>query len=103
MKPTLLIAFFTLLSLFAHAGKISGTITDDKGNPLPYASVSIKGTTKGTTSNSSGKYLLELNAGQYTLIAQYVGYAKSEKTITVTGSDQYIDFRLSIQELTLGE
>ena len=87
MKITLLVLLI-LSSISSFAGVISGIIADDKGNPLPYASISVKGTQKGTTSNSSGKYSIELNAGQYTLIAQYVGYAKSEKTITVTGSDQ---------------
>ncbi len=85
------------------AGKISGVISDDKGNPLPYASLSIKGTKKGTTTNSSGKYSIELSPGQYTLVAQYVGYARSEKAITVRASDQTVDFTLSIQELTLSE
>ena len=103
MKPTLLSLLFILSSLFAFAGKISGVITDDKGNPLPYASVSIKGTKKGTTTNSSGKYSIDLNTGQYILVAQYVGYAKNEKTITVDSNGQTVDFILSIQELTLSE
>ena len=103
MKPTLLSFLFILSSLLAFAGKISGLITDDKGNPLPYASVSIKGTKKGTTTNSSGRYSINLEPGQHTLVAQYVGYAKSEKTITVAGNEQVVNFTLSIQELTLSE
>lgn len=103
MKPALLSVLLLFSSLFSYAGKISGVITDDKGYPLPYASLSIKGTKKGTTTNSSGKYSIDLNPGQYTLIAQYVGYAKGEKTITVTASEQTVDFSLSIQELTLSE
>lgn len=103
MKPTLL-SFLLLFSFsVVFAGKISGVITDDKGNPLPYASVSIKGTKKGTTTNSSGRYSIDLVPGQYMLVAQYVGYAKREKPITVTGNDQLVDFTLSIQELTLSE
>ncbi|HKO80852.1 MAG TPA: carboxypeptidase-like regulatory domain-containing protein, partial [Chitinophagaceae bacterium] len=74
MKLTLLFSFFILSSLFSKAGKISGVITDEKGNALPYASVSIKGTTRGANSNSSGRFSITLNPGQYTLIAQYVGY-----------------------------
>ena len=103
MKPTLLSVLLLLSSLFSLAGKISGIVTDSKGNPLPYASLSIKGTTKGTTTNSSGKYSITLSSGQYTLVAQYIGYAKNEKTITVTANDQTVDFRLNIQQLTLGE
>jgi len=103
MRPILLCSLFFFFVHTSFAGKISGLIADDKGNPLPYASLSIKGTTKGTTANSSGRYSITLAPGQYTLIAQYVGYAKVEKQITVTSADQTIDFTLSIQQLTLGE
>jgi len=103
MKLILLCLIFFHFANFSFAGKISGLITDDKGNPLPYASISIKGTNKGTNANSSGRYALSLNPGQYILVAQYVGYAKVEKTITVTGDDQSVDFSLSIQQLVLPE
>ena len=103
MKKPLLSAFFLVVSIFSFAGKIAGLITDDKGIPLPYASLTIKGTAKGTTTNSTGGYSINLSPGQYTLVAQYVGYAKVEKTITVTAGDQFLDFSLSIQPLTLGE
>ena len=103
MQKILLVSLFCLFSLISFAGKVSGLITDDKGNPLAYASVSIKGTTKGTTSNSSGRYSINLSPGKYTLVCQYVGYGKSEKTITVTDGDETVNFSLSIQELTLQE
>jgi hypothetical protein len=103
MKKTLLLLLFFHLTILSFAGKISGIITDDKGNPLPYASLSIKGTSKGTSANSSGKYSITLSPGQYILVAQYVGYGKVEKTVTVAASDQAIDFSLSIQQLTLQE
>ncbi|HEX2846785.1 MAG TPA: DUF5686 and carboxypeptidase regulatory-like domain-containing protein [Chitinophagaceae bacterium] len=103
MQKILLASLFCLFSLFSFAGKVSGLITDDKGNPMAYASVSVKGTTKGTTSNSSGRYSITLSPGKYTLICQYVGYGKSEKTITVTDGDETVNFSLSIQELTLQE
>lgn len=103
MKPTLLSIFLIFSFYYCIAGRISGTITDDKGNPLPYASVSIKGTGKGTNTNSAGRYSINLGPGEYTLVAQYVGYARQEKNISVNNTDQTLDFKLSIQELTLGE
>ncbi|TXJ29220.1 MAG: carboxypeptidase-like regulatory domain-containing protein [Chitinophagaceae bacterium] len=103
MQKILLVSLFCSFSFISFAGKVSGLITDDKGNPLAYASVSIKGTTKGTTSNSSGRYSINLSPGKYTLVCQYVGYGKSEKTITVTDGDGTVNFSLSIQELTLQE
>jgi Family of unknown function (DUF5686)/CarboxypepD_reg-like domain len=103
MLRPLLSLLFTLFSIISFAGKISGTVTDDKGMPLPYASISIKGTTKGTNANSSGHYSITLSPGQYTLICQYVSYKKEEKTITVTTEDQTVNFTLSVQQLTLTE
>lgn len=103
MRRTLLALILSCSSAFVFAGKITGTVSDDKGNPLPYASISVKGTTRGTTANSTGKYSLSLPAGTYTLIAQYVGYGKIEKTVQLGAADMQIDFTLSVQELTLSE
>lgn len=103
MKPPLLIvAILILSSLAVHAGRISGTVTDEKGNLLPFASILVKGTTKGTTSNSDGRYFMTLEAGTYTIICQYVGYKRQEKIIELTnGDDTRLDFRLSLQELSM--
>ena len=89
--------------LCSYAGRISGTITDNEGKTLPYASIFVKGTNKGTNANSLGKYSLHLEPGQYTLVCQYVGYKKEEKFVTVTDKDIQLDFKLTIQEMTLGE
>lgn len=103
MKQSLLFVFFIIISLAATAGNVTGTIRDDKGNPLPYASITVKGTSRGTNANSAGSYSIELAPGRYTLIAQYVGYARQEKEINVSGQPLTVDFTLSIQELTLSE
>ncbi|WP_177189275.1 SusC/RagA family TonB-linked outer membrane protein [Chitinophaga sp. YR573] len=38
---------------------ISGKVTDEKGSPIPGATIIIKGTTSGTTSNNSGDFSLK--------------------------------------------
>jgi hypothetical protein len=63
----------------------------------------VKGTSRGTTANSSGRYSIQLNPGEYVLVGQYVGYARHEQTISVTAADQVVDFKLLLQELTLSE
>lgn len=103
MRKFLLLPLAVLIVLLSQAQKVSGIVTDDKGKPLPYASISIKGTNKGTTANSSGYYSLSFTDGKYVLVCQYVGYGRSEKEIIVAGNNQELDFSLSIQELTLGE
>jgi hypothetical protein len=94
-------AFF--LFLFVHAGKISGIVTDDKGTILPYASIFVKGTTKGTTSNNQGKYFLELAEGTYTIVCQYIGYTRQEKTVIVKDEPVTLNFQLPLQRTTMKE
>src|SRR5690349_6279172 len=96
----LLLLFFLSLSTTAFAGRVHGVITDVNGKPLPYASISVKGTTKGTTANGSGQYSIVLDAGKYSLVCQYVGYGKIERVITVGATDLKQDFMLQVQELT---
>ena len=99
------ILFISLVLFFceAMAVRISGTISDDKGNILPFASVFIKGSSQGTTSNNRGKYFLDLPAGNYTIVCQYVGYARQEKTVTLSADAITLDFHLSIQQTNLNE
>lgn len=99
---SILLLLFSCQSLFA--GKVSGVVTDSSGRPLPFASVFVQGMNKGTSTNAEGRYSLTLTAGTYTLNCQYVGYARQEKSITIAQqSDLTVDFRLHVQELTLGE
>jgi len=102
MKHLLLIVlFFSCKDSFA--GRVYGKVSDKEGKVLPYASVYIKENKKGTNSNIEGNYSLSLQSGTYTLVCQYVGYTKDEKTIIVTDEELQINFQLSLQELTLSE
>jgi hypothetical protein len=103
MRTCLLILSFLISYHVAHAIRVSGTITDDKGNILPFASVFIKGSSQGTTSNTRGKYFLDLPAGTYTIVCQYVGYGRQEKTVTLSVESIVLDFQLSIQQTKLKE
>jgi Family of unknown function (DUF5686)/CarboxypepD_reg-like domain len=100
-----LFLFLSLLFLYhgAHAIKISGTITDDKGIILPFASVFVKGSSFGTTSNDRGKYFLDLPAGNYIIVCQYVGYGRQEKAVKLLSESITLDFQLSIQRTNLKE
>ena len=103
MKRIILILSFVITSYISFAGKISGSITDEKAQPLPYASVLVKGTTRGTTANSQGKYLLNLEPGTYTIVCQHLGYSREEKIVTMGEESIALDFQLHLQQLTLAE
>ena len=101
---TLFVLHFAFLILnSAFANRISGSITDEKNAPLPFASILVKGTPTGTTANNEGKYFLNLAPGSYTIVAQYVGYQRLEKMITVTNAEMNLDFQLQRQSFSLKE
>ena len=89
-----------ILSQSTFAQKIYGTIFNIQGDLLPYASVTIKGTTRGTSANDRGKYALNVSPGTYTVVCQHLGYTVSEKTITVK-ADEELSFVLTEQKLSL--
>lgn len=72
--------FFLLLFSFclhAQAQNISGTVSDANG-PLPGASIIVKGTSIGTTTDFDGKFMLQGLAVDATLVISYVGYTARE-------------------------
>lgn len=93
--------FFPVISAFA--GRISGTVKNDKGEALPYASILVKGTTIGTTANNNGVYFLDLDPGTYTIVCQFVGYARQEQSIRVERTAIILDFTLLLQQTTMKE
>ncbi len=100
MKRTLSCLLF-IIPQFIWAATITGIVKDGKGKPLPFASVLIKGTARGTTANSKGQYSLPIEPGEHTLVCQHVGYATEEKKITVGKTDSQIDFQLQEQQYNL--
>jgi TonB-dependent receptor len=107
-----LIFLFSFLMLFLNTsviagnGKISGKVTDSSsGEPLPGASVFIKGSTIGTLSDIEGKYqLLQVPEGTQTLIISYVGYKKREIVVTVkAGQSLPIDIVLQYDAINMNE
>ena len=70
----------------AQTGSVVGQLTDKDYNnePLPFANVIVKGTTKGTTSDIDGLYeLADLEAGSYTIEISYVGYETLDFDIVI--------------------
>ena len=97
------VLLIVLFPVFVFANTISGFVKDNKGNLLPFSSVLIKGTTKGTTANSKGKYSLQVDAGSYILICQHVGFKTVERKISITNKDVELDFELIEQQYDLKE
>ncbi|MBC7946822.1 MAG: SusC/RagA family TonB-linked outer membrane protein [Chitinophagaceae bacterium] len=78
--------------------EISGRITGDNGAPLVGVSINVKGTNKGTTTNSRGEFTIDANRGDV-LVISYVGYNAREVTV---GNDRSLSISLSLggQDMT---
>jgi hypothetical protein len=86
-----------------YASVISGTIRQKNGQVLPFASLLIKGNSKGTTANSKGFYSINLEPGTYVLVVKHIGYQSVEKSIKILAVDQLIDFEMEVQQYNLKE
>jgi hypothetical protein len=76
---TLLLALVVQFS-FAQEKKVSGTVSDDNGLPLPGTTIIIKGSSTGVSSDFDGNYSINANVGDV-LTFNYVGYSDQEQTV----------------------
>lgn len=84
LKPGFYRLFISTLFFFtvhaASAQRVTGTVTDEKNQPLNGATVSAKGTSNATTTDASGNF--SLNAGGSNIIVvSNVGYGTQEITL----------------------
>lgn len=70
------VIFLSGYSIFAQtSGKLTGKVTDPKGEPLIGANILVRGTSMGTTTDLDGYYtFLNLRTGTYSVEFRYVGY-----------------------------
>ncbi|HEY2582575.1 MAG TPA: DUF5686 and carboxypeptidase regulatory-like domain-containing protein, partial [Mucilaginibacter sp.] len=102
MKLTLLLSVFLLFGLrvFSQQVTITGRVTDENNKAIPFASVYLKNTTKGTSANSEGRYILQLTPGTYELQFLAVGYKQASHKFTIN-SDQVFNITLQTQTYQL--
>jgi len=103
-KVSSLILFFGLsmsLSALAQEFKISGKVTaSDDGTAVPGATVLLKGSSRGTSTDANGDYTLNVPDGNGTLVFSFIGYTTQEIEI---GTRSAIDVVLVSDVRELGE
>ena len=103
----ILFSFASLILTAQDSGTVSGLISDKEFNnePLAFANVLIKGSSKGTTSDFDGNYFLEnMTPGVYTIQFSYVGYKTVEiETNVEAGKTNIIDVILQANSASLDE
>lgn len=93
------IAFFTLFPVLCSSQIIfKGNVTSN-GEALPFASVVIKGTNSGTTSDTEGNYTLESEQkNKTTLKVSFTGYLSQTKTIFIVPNQEEIILNFDLKE-----
>jgi len=77
---------------FAQTRTITGKVSDAGGQPVPYASIAVKGTNKGVNANENGDFSLTVPAsGKTTLFVSAVGFEDQQVEV---GSANTLSIRL---------
>ncbi len=98
------ITIFLLLLTAGVTAQIRGKVTDEKGNPLPFVSIVIENSYKGTTTNDGGQYELAVkSAGHYTLVFQYLGYKTRKIPTDIAQFPHTIDVQMVEENIELSE
>jgi outer membrane cobalamin receptor len=90
MSVVCLLLLIGVISVFAqHGTMVSGkVISKEKQEIVDFATVYLKGTTYGCTTNEQGIYHLQAPAGKYTLVVSAVGYESVEKPVTLVRGER---------------
>lgn len=98
IKQLILTAAFALVTAVGFA-QVTGTVVDSESNmPLPGASVVVKGTQNGTSTDFDGKFTVKAD-GAGVLVVSYVGFISQEISFSGAGSVGTISLLPNAQEL----
>jgi iron complex outermembrane receptor protein len=79
---------------------VSGTVLDEKGNPLIGVSVQEKGTSNGASTVDGGKFSIKVSPGA-TLIVSYIGYVKQEISASAATSIHMVQDNKGLNEVVV--
>lgn len=96
------VAAFLSLSTLASA-QLSGIVRGEGGEPLPYATVYARNTTKGTVANGEGEYRLPLERGEYDIVFQYIGYKQHVERVVIGNKPVTLNVQMEPASLEIAE
>ena len=89
MKKVAVYAILIASTLLAQKGTLTGKVLDAaNGLPLIGANVSLEGTSQGAATDTEGRFtILQVEAGEQTLMASYIGYQVLKQDVIVRGGE----------------
>jgi iron complex outermembrane receptor protein len=74
-----------LLCVAQNTGRINGKVTDEKGQPMAGATVTIRESSVSTVTDNTGMFsFTNVRSGNVTLVVSFVGYADAVQTVRVS-------------------
>jgi len=92
-----------LLTGFDLSGQLKGIVQDSQGEPLPYVSIYVQNTSRGTTTNAVGEYELSLESGDYLINYRFIGYKTESRQVKIGDEAVELDVVLETQATLLNE
>ncbi|HEX8562623.1 MAG TPA: DUF5686 and carboxypeptidase regulatory-like domain-containing protein [Flavobacterium sp.] len=93
-----------LLSGYYASAQITGTVSDENGNPLSFVNIFIENTYNSTVSNDLGKYELNVQKpGNYTIVFQYLGFKAERRTMDIVSFPHNLNITMTEEGYTLAE
>jgi hypothetical protein len=90
-----------LLPVFAWGQALRGSIADEAGKPVPFATVYVREMQLGTSADERGQFELKLPSGAYTCVVQCIGYQTSVQTVEVSGQGATLSVTLATKAYEL--
>ena len=83
--------------------RLSGVVLSEDGSPLQYATVALKGTTQGTTTDAEGRYELRVAPGEHCVEVSMLGYDAEQHTIVASKARAELNFELAESSTRIDE
>ena len=99
MKKLIVTLFLLITALSFSQVKVGGFVKDVKGEPIPFADVYFKGSTKGTVSDENGKFYLESDKFYGILVINFLGFDRKEIPLKARNFDITITLKESAAQL----
>lgn len=78
MNRALFVIFLVVAQFSMAQTKVGGIVTDEAGEPVPFANILLKNSTQGTITNDNGRFYIESDDSYNTLVVSFIGYETQE-------------------------
>ncbi|MEL7219711.1 MAG: DUF5686 family protein [Bacteroidota bacterium] len=103
-KRLLFLALLLIIWSGLDAQVITGRMTNEFNEPLPYANVYVQQLQTGTVSDDEGFYELRLDVeGEYHLVFSSLGYESQSERVLLVGDTAWVNIQLSTSAVELAE